>query len=417
MQKQNKGKIMKVKAHLKTPNSPTSQIIFTLSDSGKVHIKHHLGIVIPSKHWSKKQEKVLPSNPNAVAYNMFIEERKKQVIEIYLSFKAKGQIPTGKQIAQIVRNKLKKINANAEFWEIYELFLHQKKAKTSEAYEMKYLALQKHLQDFEAYSKQKFELDKISKATFERLETYLIDIKKINLQTTAKYLGFFKGFLNWCIENKHTQNTDFRFFKITQQPDTLKVALTENEIQLLRNVDLSGKPYLENVRKLFLLSCFVGLRYSDYSRISLEHLKQDANGNYNLEIRQKKTKDFVSVPLTPESLSLVRQLLSRQIRPISNQKMNEYVKELCRLAGIDEPFEVTIFKGKHSFTYSVPKWKLISSHTARRTFATNLLLKGVPAEIVMQFTGHKDYKSFTKYVNVPKQTALDIVRKAMLGVS
>ncbi len=93
--------------------------------------------------------------------------------------------------------------------------------------------------------------------------------------------------------------------------------------------------------------------------------------------------------------------------------MNEYIKELCQLAQIDEPFEVTTFKGKVPFTYSVPKWRLISTHTARRTFATNLLLQGVPDRIVMEFTGHKDLKSFAKYVNIPNKTSYELVRRAM----
>ena len=62
-----------------------------------------------------------------------------------------------------------------------------------------------------------------------------------------------------------------------------------------------------------------------------------------------------------------------------------------------------------------PKYEYISSHTGRRTFATNLLNKGVAAEIVMNFTGHKDYKSFSKYVNIPKRTEMEIVRNALLG--
>lgn len=402
---------MNVKAHLKKPQENESAIVLTISDGRGISIKHYLGIVIPTKHWSRKQEKVLPANPNAVSYNKFIEERKKEITEIYLSFKAKGLIPTGKQINELIKGKMQKANASFNFWGLYELFMHQKKAKTSKAYEKKYLTLKKHLQAFEAYSRQPLELDKIAKGTFERLENYLLG--KLNWQTTSRYLSFFKMFLNWCFENKHTQNTDFKSYKIASQPDTLKVALNKQELDQIRNLDLNGKGYLANVRKLFLLSCLVGLRYSDYTRIRIEHLKQDTDGNHYLQIRQQKTKDFVSIPLTDESLKLVRELITGKIKPISNQRMNEYIKELCQLAEIDEPFEITTFKGKTPLTYNVPKWKLISTHTARRTFATNLLLQGVPDRIVMEFTGHKDLKSFAKYINIPNKTSYELVRRAM----
>jgi len=154
------------------------------------------------------------------------------------------------------------------------------------------------------------------------------------------------------------------------------------------------------------------LRYSDYSRINKEHLKFK-EGVHHLRIRQEKTEQFIDIPLISESLIITQKLIKGEIHPISNQKMNNYVKELCKLAELNDLQEVHTYVGKEKKTQVIEKHNLITTHTGRRTFATDLLQRGVDAGIVMQFTGHKDYKSFSSYVNIPKQTQMKIVRDAL----
>jgi site-specific recombinase XerD len=415
---------MKVIAHLKTPKKTKSSIILTISDSRNINIKHSTGIIIDTDDWNQNTESVeydkkktnrLKTKTNANTINQFIQARKKLVTEIYLDYKSKNIIPTGKQIAKDVRSKLGKTidTENLNFWQFWEAFLHKKKHSYSKGAIQKYEALKTHLLDFEKADKLPLNLQNITKNTLQRLEAFFYQKKNFNTQTTGKYIQFLKSFLNWCVENKHTTNQDFKFFKVSQQPDTLKVALSEKELDLIRKADLQGKNYLENVRKLFLLSCLTGLRFSDYVRVKSEHLKYDEANEPILSIRMEKTNDFVEIPLQPESETIVKELIEGKVRAITNQKMNKYVKELCKLAGLTEPFEVHTFKGSLKVSSVKPKYELISSHTGRRTFATNLLNNGVPAEIVMQFTGHRDYKSFSKYINIPKKTQINIVRKAM----
>ena len=199
--------------------------------------------------------------------------------------------------------------------------------------------------------------------------------------------------------------------KDKQQPDTIKVILEQHEIQLLR--DKTGlEPYLENARQLLILSTLTGLRFSDYIGINQSHLRENEQGNYLL-VRQKKTREEVKIPLNTESLSLVHKLISGEIHSISNQKINKYVKQVCQFCNIDSIMETHTFRGKEIITENVPKYTLISSHTGRRTFASNLVLKGVPVEIVMRYTGHKDYKSFAKYVNIPTRVEDEMVRLAL----
>ena len=130
-------------------------------------------------------------------------------------------------------------------------------------------------------------------------------------------------------------------------------------------------------------------------------------------MRQQKTSEMVAIPLTDEAYTLCMKVVNKETRVISNQNLNNYLKELCELAGINESFETFEFRGNKKISNTVPKWKLIGTHTARRTFATNLLLQGVPSQVVMEYTGHADIKSFQKYVNVPKNSQDDLIRKAI----
>lgn len=189
--------------------------------------------------------------------------------------------------------------------------------------------------------------------------------------------------------------------------------ITEEELKQIEGVELGDRKYLINARELFILSCLTGLRFSDYSRVQRQHFKEDSEGTKVLMIRQTKTDDFVEIPLTPRAVSVVKGLIKGTVHSISNQKMNKYVKELCMLAKVDEECEVHTYVGKVRNVTIKPKYDLVSTHTGRRTFATKLLSKGVPAETVMQFTGHRDYKSFSSYVNIPKTAQKKAVKEAM----
>jgi site-specific recombinase XerD len=271
------------------------------------------------------------------------------------------------------------------------------------------------LKAFEKYGKIPLKLQTVTADTLSKLQDYFYLEANVVTQTASKYIELFKMFLNWALQNGYTDNRKFQTFKSIKQPDTLKVILTKEDIVKIKAAKLGRFDSLKNVRELLVLSTLTGLRYSDYSRIAQEHIKVAENGQKILIIRQEKTGDFVELPLTKEAEKIITRLLIGKLHSISNQKMNKYVKELCKIAGVDELFEVHTFKGKMKVSKHVPKYELVTTHTGRRTFATNLLLKGIPAHVVMRFTGHKDYKSFAKYVNIPKQAEMDMVKLALVG--
>ncbi|RYE54766.1 MAG: site-specific integrase, partial [Sphingobacteriales bacterium] len=119
-------------------------------------------------------------------------------------------------------------------------------------------------------------------------------------------------------------------------------------------------------------------------------------------------------PLTPYSKGILAKYgeMHRPLPIISNQKLNEYIKELCEKAGINEPIEIVRFNGAKRIATTYPKYELIGVHTGRKTFATLSLERGMSAEEVMTITGHKDYQSFKRYVKITEQRKKVVMLKA-----
>ena len=161
---------------------------------------------------------------------------------------------------------------------------------------------------------------------------------------------------------------------------------------------------LAKVRDVFLFQCFTGQRYSDILSLNKKDVK---NGTWHL--RQQKTNNIIQIPLNKYAISILAKYSDFKLPVISNQKMNKYLKELCVLAKINDPVRIIKFKGSKRIEETKKKYEVIGTHTARRTFITLSLRKGMKPEVIMKITGHKSYKMFQKYLKI----ADDHTRKEM----
>ena len=162
-------------------------------------------------------------------------------------------------------------------------------------------------------------------------------------------------------------------------------------------MDLSHDRILERVRDAFCLGCFTGQRYSDIFNLEWSDIK---NGTWYLQT--KKTKDMIEIPLNDYALEILKKYKGklRPIEPLSNVKMNENLKILAEKAEFNELHRMVSYKGNQRSETIEKKYNLISTHTARRTFVTLSLEKGMRPETVMEITGHKDYKTLKRYIKI-----------------
>ena len=127
----------------------------------------------------------------------------------------------------------------------------------------------------------------------------------------------------------------------------------------------------------FAFQCFTGVRYSDIENISREDIKAST-----WNVRTQKTHQIIEIPLNSYALSILAKYSDypQPLPVISNQKMNDYLKELCKIAGIDEPVKTVRYKGSEPIENTYKKYEVIGTHTARRTFVCLSLQKGMKPE-------------------------------------
>lgn len=259
------------------------------------------------------------------------------------------------------------------------------------------------LHEFENHLGKPLSFEGFDKNVLTAFQTYLTK-KGLANNTVIRYLRMLYVFLRYAEDSCGLEvNQAFRKFKTHANKKDV-VVLNEAEIERIWDYKCDN-PYEDNVRKLFLIGLHTGLRFSDYSSLSTWNFDK-ANGV--LDLIQQKTGARVTLPLHPR----LAQMLETEALPheISNQKFNEYLKKLMCKIGFDQIIEVKKIVGGKRVIEHHPKWELISSHTARRSFATNLYKAGVNPSIIMLCTGHRDLGSFMKYIVLSNDDKLQVVR-------
>ena len=201
----------------------------------------------------------------------------------------------------------------------------------------------------------------------------------------------------------HESNLDKYKKPRSKEGDSNDIFLTEEEISKIYALELSGKE--EQVRDLFVLQCWIGQRFTDTQSIN-EGIMKD-NGNI-IEIIQEKTKHKVSVPLLP----IAKEILAKyenQFPIFTNQTALNYLTKIGEKAGITRLHTIVEHRGDEVTKKQVPVYKLIKTHTARRSFICNMLLRGFDAHLIMKITGHNDVESFQKYVKLTSNDAANVI--------
>ena len=253
-----------------------------------------------------------------------------------------------------------------------------------------------YIQEYEKKRKIRLEFRSITQTFFNDFVAFLQELG-LSTNTIWHKTVSLKAVMKAANEQELTDNTKYQLFKNVSE-ESQAIALSENELDILARFDFSSSARLERTRDLFLVGCWTGLRFSDFTRIREENIKDDM-----ITIQQQKTNEFVTIPLHPVFLRIWEKYNGNLPGNISNQKFNDNLKDVCREAGLTEHVIKSITKGGKKQTTIYEKWQLVSSHTARRSFATNLYKSGFPSISIMQITGHKTESSFLKYIKVTKE--------------
>lgn len=230
---------------------------------------------------------------------------------------------------------------------------------------------------------------------------WMDEVKKYKTNTKGYQIKNLKAVMNAAYKEGLHNNAAFHNFKLPHE-EVDSIYLTEDELDALYYLQTDGMK--AKARDIFLVGCYTAMRWSDYSRLSDKDIVDDT-----IYFTHKKTGYRVSIPLHP----IVREILDRYdgaVPEISDQKLNKYIKEVCKDAGITQPATRVYYKGGERVEEVRPKCELVSSHTARRTAATNMYKSGVPAYNIMLITGHTSEATFRKYIKFEKERNAELMR-------
>jgi integrase len=263
-----------------------------------------------------------------------------------------------------------------------------------------YSGLAKHLMDFEKSKSAKVTFENIDIAVLRAFHSFLSDLKHMNNITSAKQLSTLKTLLNYARTlYKVNIKTDYRDYKISRKDGDFEViTLTQDEFLAIYNMDLSENKRLDAVRDVFCFSCSTGLRFSDLCQLRQEHIRKDNT----LRLTSAKTGQKLVIPLNTISYSILQKYTGK-LKPlpvISNQKTNDYIKEIGQLAGINTPIEKVRTQGIKKVTRVFKKYEILSIHVGRKSFITLSLERGIAIQEVMSLSGHSTFKAFKRYVDV-----------------
>ena len=340
-----------------------------------------------------------------------------EVQEIFKKFEVEEIMPTPEQIKEafnalhkpIEEVKQRKSTPNA-FYKVFDEFVRdcgRQNDWTDSTYE-KFAAVKNHLMNFRT----ELTFDFFDEKGLNDYVTYLRDVREMRNSTIGKQLSFLKWFLRWAFKKGVHQNNAYDSYKPKLKSTQKKIIfLTWEELNKLREFEISAaKQALDRVRDVFLFQCFTGLRYSDVFNLRRSDIKGD-----HIEVTTVKTSDSLIIELNNHSKAILDKYKDvafeddKVLPVITNQKMNDYLKELAELAGIDEPVRQTYYRGNERIDEVTPKYALLGTHAGRRTFICNALALGIPPQVVMKWTGHSDYKAMKPYIDI----ADDIKANAM----
>lgn len=353
---------------------------------------------LPSQ-WSTSASKLIGATNEIKAFNMYLNTIQMKIYDAHRQLMQAGETIT----AESLKNKYQgKTDRPRMIMEIFQDHNDRMKALVGTEYakltHVRYTTSLNHTLDFIKwqYKVNDMDITKINHAFVTDYEYFLRTVKKCNNNTAVKYLKNFNKIINNCIKNGWIDKSPFINFT-TKLKEVNRVYLSEEEIQLLMNKEFATDR-LSHIRDVFIFSCFTGLAYVDVANLKRSDINFAMNGEKWIFTKRQKTDSICNVPLLPPAEKIIQKyadhpqcLQNDKLLPVSsNQKTNEYLKDIATLCGID---------------------KVLTFHIARHTFATTVTLtNGVSIESVSKMLGHKSIKTTQHYAKIIDKKVGDDMR-------
>jgi integrase len=367
------------------------------------------GYSIKSEHWDSRKRWIKRACPQFDEIDALLTKITSRLGEVLTYAKENGIDPTVDFVLlELEKNREYEQRSNrVNMLNTLDLYIEEKKGKVSNDQIKDYRSLKKHLTNFKEYSSQPVTFRNLNLKFYNEFMDYLFYKAEkpdgtIGLLTNSagKVVRLLKGFVNYQVAKGTIPAIDLTHFKVVEE-ETEAIYLNEDELAKIYNLNLSDDKELEEIRDVFIVGCYTGLRYSDLSTLSPEHIDH-INGNINL--KQRKVHKAVVIPMI-DYVPDIMEKYDYDLPKIPSYKFNERLKELGKKAKLNQKIEIVRKKGNTRVKEVRLKWEMMSSHTCRRSFCTNMYLSGFPAEELMRISGHKSPAAFMRYIKVDNMQA------------
>lgn len=252
----------------------------------------------------------------------------------------------------------------------------------------RYTTALKHITDFLQwkYGISDIDIRKIDHAFITEFEFYLRSVRKCNNNSAVKYVKNFGKIIRICISNNWLDKDPFVNYK-SKFREVVRAFLSQDEIDAIASKQFSIER-LDQVRDIFLFSCYTGLAYIDVKQLTRNNVGMGIDAEKWIFTSRQKTDTQSNIPLLPIAEKVLNKyknhpqcINEKRLLPVlSNQKMNSYLKEIADVCGIT---------------------KELTFHIARHTFATTVTLtNGVSIESVSKMLGHRSIKTTQHYAKI-----------------
>ncbi len=406
----------------------------TIADTdGKEYIslKYYIAKSINPIFWNPKTNRAKGTKdfPEYPEFNNRLDVIESTINSVFLKFELSNITPNNKLI-KIELDKILKpeiiISKDENPNDLFPFIDHLIKTSPNKHSTIKsFMVVRKNLQDYQKAKKTVLNFNSIDIDFYNFFIDYLTKPTKgknkagqtitkagLSKNTIGTRIKILKTFINEANDRGINVLPDYKkkSFKVLKE-ETNSIYLTESELMQMYYIETSPESleilrkefftdklpdYLAKVRDLFLIGCYTGLRFSDLSKLNKDNITKDNTIN----VKTIKTNQSVVVPIHPITKQIFEKYNYQLPREISNQKFNEYLKDVAKIARINEPITTESTKGGFKVSETTEKYNLVTSHTARRSFATNAFLSDMPSISIMKITGHKTESAFMRYIKM-----------------
>ena len=418
------SKIPRPRFNLKNPDSQTESLIYLIYRYRGIKVKYSTQTTIKVKEWDFKTQRPIEKErrPDLWAMRMELDDLAAMAKAIYIE-RGYGDLSADEFKTELEKRMKGRVaephpeSPSISFFEFVDLELADMEAANMKKGSLKMYKLHSDILKEFAKRKGRFSFQDVDWTLRLQLIDWLAS-KNVQLAYGNKTLSVLRQFMERARRKGYHDHTTYQGQGWTVKAlkaEGTKVTLTQDELSRLAEMNLKG--YLKKARDLFLVGVGTGQRFSDFSQLTPDHFYRTMNGVPLLSIISQKTATPAKIPINIFSWLLpILEAYEYRSPKLSMQKLNSGLKEICKMAGIEEKVLVVeqyIGRKPKIKKRFVPKYEMISSHTCRRTFSTNLYRMGYSLSQIMLMTGHATEAQLRLYIGIDAEENAEAIALAI----